>query len=146
MFTKKTPLIIALLLFSTTIAVSQMKVRDDVEDTYQWDLTHLYATEHTRRAERGRVAEDMHRLVAYRGKLAQSAATLREALELNNPIIKELYRLYSYASMKSAQDTRVTTYAGMKQELQQLIAQHAALASYMEPELLALDEAQVAMF
>jgi len=146
MFTKKTPLIIALLLFSTTIAVSQMKVRDDVEDTYKWDLTHLYATDDTWRAEKGRVAEDMQQLVAYRGKLAQSAATLREALELNNSIIKELYRLYSYASMKSDQDTRVTTYAGMKQELQQLIAQHAALASYMEPELLALDEAQVAMF
>lgn len=124
-------------------AVSQMKVRDEVADKYKWDLTHLYATDEAWQTEKDRVAQEMQQLVTYRGKLAQSATSLLEALDLNNALIKELYRLYSYASMKSDQDTRVTKYAGMTQELQQLIAQYGALVSYMEPELLTLEETEL---
>jgi oligoendopeptidase F len=42
---KKTQLMIATMLFSTTVAVSQMKVRDELPEKYKWNLSDLYATD-----------------------------------------------------------------------------------------------------
>ncbi|MBL1408289.1 oligoendopeptidase F [Sphingobacterium faecale] len=143
---KKTQLMTAVMLFSTSIAVSQMKVRDEVPAKYKWNLTDLYSTDESWKVEKERVQQQMKQVVSYKGKLTQSAATLLEALELNSGLAKEMVRLSSYASMKSDQDTRVTKYAGMKQELQQLFAEYGALVSYMEPELLTLEEGKLNAF
>ena len=143
---KKTQLITAAMLFSTTIAVSQMKVRDELPDKYKWDLSPLYATDDVWKEEKARVQQKMKQVASYKGKLTQSASVLLEALNLNSALIKDMVRLSSYASMKSDQDTRVTKYAGMKQELQQLFAEFGALASFMEPELLTLQEDQLNTF
>jgi oligoendopeptidase F len=145
MFTK-TQLITAMLLFSTTIAMSQMKVRDELPAKYKWKLSDIYATDEGWREAKGRMEQQMEGIVSYKGRLSQSASMLLEALELNSSIVKELARLSTYASMKSDQDTRVTKYAGMKQEMQQLFSKYGALTSYIEPELLALDESKINAF
>ena len=136
---KKTKLITAMMVFSTTVAVSQMKVRDELPAKYKWNLTDLYSTDEAWKSEKDRIQQEMQKIADYKGKLTQSAADLYEALEFNNKIVKDMVRLSSYASMQSDQDTRVTKYAGMKQELQQLFAQYGALTSYVEPELLTLE-------
>lgn len=142
----KTQLIAAMMLFSTTVAVSQMKVREELPEKYKWNLSDLYATDAAWKEEKERVQQKMQQVVSYKGKLTQSATVLLEALELNSTLRKEMVRLSSYASMKSDQDTRVTKYAGMKQELQQLFSAYGALTSFMEPELLTLQEEQLDAF
>lgn len=143
---KKTQLITAMMLFSTTVAISQMKVRDELPEKYKWDLSDLYATDEAWKEEKERVQQEMQKTALYRGKLTQSATALLESLELNSMLTKEMARLFSYAAMKSDQDTRVTKYAGMKQELQQLFSAYGALTSFMEPELLTLQEDQLNAF
>lgn len=143
----KSTLFTAIMLLSSSVAFSQMKVRDEVPDKYKWNLEDIYKTDDVWKAEKERIQEAMQQMGKYKGKLTQSAATLLEALELNTSLAKEMTRLFSYASMKSDQDTRVTKYAGMKQELQQVFAQYSALTSYLEPELLAsLDENKISQF
>lgn len=143
----KSTLFTAIMLLSSSVAFSQMKVRDEVPDKYKWNLEDIYKTDDVWKAEKERIQEAMQQMGKYKGKLTQSAATLLEALELNSSLAKEMTRLFSYASMKSDQDTRVTKYAGMKQELQQVFAQYSALTSYIEPELLAsLDENKISQF
>lgn len=134
------------MLFSSTVAVSQMKVRDELPEKYKWDLTDLYETDEAWKSEKDRIQQEMQKAAQYKGRLTQSAAVLLEALELNTSLVKEMVRLSSYSSMKSDQDTRVTKYAGMKQELQQLFAQYGALTAYIEPELLTLEESQLSTF
>lgn len=143
---KKTQLMTAVMLFSTTVAVSQMKVRDQLPEKYKWNLTDLYSSDESWKQEKERIQQEMQKMATYKGKLTQSSAVLLEALEFNNKLVKDMVRLSSYASMKSDQDTRVTKYAGMKQELQQLFTQYGALTSFMEPELLTLEEAQLNTF
>lgn len=143
---KKAQLITAMMLFSTTVAVSQMKVREELPEKYKWNLSDLYATDDTWREEKQKVQQNMQKAASYKGKLTQSATVLLEALTFNSALIKEMSRLSSYASMKSDQDTRVTKYAGMKQELQQLFSEYGALTSFMEPELLTLDEDKLNTF
>lgn len=134
------------MLFSSTVAVSQMKVRDELPDHYKWDLTDLYASDEAWRVEKDRLKTDIQKMAEYRGKLTGHAGTLLEALELNAQLAKDMVRLYSYASMHSDQDTRVTKYSGMVQEMQQLASEFGALTSYMEPELLTLEEGQLDQF
>jgi len=143
---KKTQLITTVMLFSTTIAVSQMKVREELPEKYKWDLSHLYATDDVWKTEKERLQQKMKEVALYKGKLTQSANVLLQALELNSSLIKDMARLSSYASMKADQDTRVTKYAGMNQELQQLFSEYGALTSYLEPELLTLKENQLSAF
>lgn len=142
----KTKLMTAMLLFSSSMAMSQMKVRDDLPEKYKWNLTDLYASDEAWKQEKDRLQTEMQKIAQYKGKLTQSPETLMEALEFNAKLGKEMTRLYSYASMKSDQDTRVTKYAGMKQELGQLFSQYGALVSYMEPELLTLKDEQLNSF
>ena len=59
---------------------------------------------------------------------------------------KELSRLYVYASMLSDQDTRVSEPQGMQQEMQQLYANFAAQAAFIEPEVLRVGSAKVESF
>ncbi len=143
---KKTQLVTAMMLLSTSVAVSQMKVRDEVPDKYKWDLSDLYGSDESWKGAKDRIQKDMQMLTQYKGKLTQSASTLLEALELNSKLVKEMVRLSSYAAMKSDQDTRVTRYAGMKQEMQQLFSAFGALTSFMGPELLTLEGNQLNAF
>lgn len=144
---RKTQLITAaMIVLSTSVSVGQMKVRDQVPEKYKWNLTDLYLTDEAWQQEKDRIQQEMQKITQYKGKLTQSSSVLLEALTFNTALAKDMVRLSSYASMKSDQDTRDTKYAGMKQELQQLFAAYGALTSFMEPELLALQEDQLAAF
>ena len=55
---------------------------------------------------------------------------LADALELSTELSKELARTYVYASMKSDEDTRVSKYQGMQQEMVQLAAELGAETAY----------------
>src|SRR5690606_7346208 len=135
-----------MILLSSSLVASQIRDRETTPAKYQWDLTHLYASDEAWSAEKSRIQQEMEKISGYKGRLAQSPTSLYEALELSTQLNKEMARLYSYASMKSDQDTRVTRYAGMKQELQQLFSVYGALASYMEPELLSLSDEELQGF
>ena len=71
-----------------------------------------------------------------KGTLGSSAARLADALELGSRLSKEFSRLSVYASMHSDEDTRVSTYQGMEQEMRQLGAQIGADTPFVQPEIL----------
>lgn len=137
---KQTKVVATMLLLTSTLAIGQMKVREELPEKYKWDLTDLYKSDESWKSEKDVLQQKMQHIATFKGKLKTSANVLYEALEFNSNIYKEMVRLSSYASMKSDQDTRVTKYAGMKQELQQLFTEYSALRSFMEPELLTLSE------
>src|SRR5690606_40952259 len=85
----KTKLMTAMLLFSSSMAMSQMKVRDELPDKYKWNLTDLYATDEAWKQEKDRLQTEMQKVAQYKGKLTQSPATLLEALEFNAKLGKE---------------------------------------------------------
>ncbi|MGF1635532.1 MAG: oligoendopeptidase F [Cyclobacteriaceae bacterium] len=122
---------------------SQIKVRDEVEDRYKWNLADLYPTEEAWKEEKSRLQAEVKKAESFKGKVTQSAAHLAEALNYFTDIRKEMVRLHSYASMWSDQDTRVTKYQGMKQEVSQLYSDFGSAISYVEPEILATDEATI---
>lgn len=114
----------------------QERDRARIPDKYKWDLSEIYASDDAWRAAREKLAAELPKVAAFKGTLASSPQRLADALELGSHLAKELNRLYSYASMSSDQDTRVSKYQGMEQEMVQVGATFGAESAFVEPEIL----------
>ena len=66
---------------------------------------------------------------------------LADALDTANRVAKDFAEVYLYASLISDQDTRVSKYQGMQQEMQQLGAKFGEETAFIEPEILKIDKA-----
>jgi oligoendopeptidase F len=116
--------------------LTQERDRSKIPERYLWNLADIYASVDVWRAAKDKVQADGPQLALSKNRLAESAATLADALDLFYRLDRELSRLFSYASMLADQDTRDARHQGMRQEMIQLATSIAAEASYMEPEIL----------
>src|SRR5262245_30650944 len=117
-------------------AAVQERDRAKIPDQFKWDLTQIYAGDDAWRDAKEKLKTEIPKVKAFKGTLATSAARLADALELGNRLSKELSRAYVYASMMSDQDTRVSSYRGMQQEMIQIAASLGAETAFFEPEVL----------
>ncbi|PYX85377.1 MAG: oligoendopeptidase F, partial [Acidobacteria bacterium] len=138
----------AIVLFaaSTLIAQTQEHERNKIPDQYKWDLTAIYPSDQAWRAEKEKLAAELPKLKEFQGTLASSPSRLADSLETQSRMEKELTRLFVYASMNSDQDTRVSAYQGMQQEMIQLASTMGAEAAFIEPEILKIDNATIERF
>jgi oligoendopeptidase F len=129
-----------------SLSGAQQRERSSVPDRYKWDLTQIYPSDQAWRAAKDKLASEIPAVRAFKGTLATSPQKLGDALELVSRLSKEFSRLYVYASMTSDQDTRVSLYKGMQQEMAQLGATFGAETSFTEPEILKIDPAKIESF
>ena len=120
---------------------AQERDRARVPARYTWNLADLYPSDEAWRAAKDKVVADIPSLSAFRGTLAQSPERLADALDAANRVAKDFQRVYLYASLISDQDTRVSKYQGMQQEMQQAGATFGEALSFVEPEILKIDKA-----
>jgi oligoendopeptidase F len=125
---------------------SQDRDRGKIADQYKWDLTALYSSDQAWRSQKDKLAAELPKLREFRGKLGSSAQQLAGALETRSRLERELKRLQLYAHLISDEDTRVSTYQGMTQEMLQLSSTFDAEGSYIEPETLKVDPGALKKF
>src|SRR5690348_5294862 len=101
-------------------AVAQERDRAKIPEKFKWDLGDIYRNDAAWRAAKDKLAADVPSLGSYKGKLTASATALADALGRIYGASQELGRLYSYASLKADEDTRVSAAQGMRQEMVQL--------------------------
>ncbi len=124
----------------------QMQQRADIPAAHQWKLEDLYPSDDAWRQAKTDLAGRLDEVLGYKGKLTDSPPQLFACLTLNSEMAKTFGRLNSYAHMKSDQDTRNATYLAMKQQIEQLATEYSTRASFIEPELVALDAQTVERF
>ena len=133
--------------FAATAAVlaplAQERTRDQIPETYRWNLSDLFASDDEWRAAKTKLAGELSTAAAFKRTLAQSPQRLLDALELQSQQAKALSRLGVYATLSADQDTRNSTYQAMRQEMTQLWAAFSAAWSFLEPELLEMDAAAI---
>jgi len=125
------------------LSAGQQRERSSVPDRYKWDLSQIYPSDQAWRTAKDKLAGEISAIRPFKGTLGSSPQKLADALELVSKLSKEFSRLYVYASMTSDQDTRVSQYQGMQQEMAQLGATLGAEGSFIEPEILKLDPAKI---
>jgi oligoendopeptidase F len=131
---------------STFVSTSQERDRSKIPDEYKWDLGAIYASDQAWREQKDKLASELPQFAAFQGTLSSSASRLSEVLELLSRLEKELTRLFLYASMSSDQDTRVSAYQAMEQEMIQLSSALGTEAAFIEPEILKMDSATIERF
>ncbi len=137
--------LLLLAVFQTSVP-AQSRDRADIPEKYTWKLEDIYPSDDAWAAAKGKIAGRFDEVLVFKGTLADSPGRLLGCLTLNIEIDKELSRLYSYASMKSDQDARVSEYQGMKQSLRQVITDYNSKASFIAPEITAIDKATIDAF
>ena len=137
---------LVLLATSTLVGQSQERDRTKVPDEFKWDLSAIYPSDQAWRAAKEKFAAAVPKLRGYQGTLASSASRLADTLDLQSDFDKELSRLFVYASMNSDEDTRVSLYQGMQQEMIQLASVLGSESAFIEPEILKMDNATIERF
>ena len=126
--------------------LAQERDRSKIAERYRWNLTELYPSDAAWRAAKEKTEAAIPKVREFRGTLGSSAARLAEALELLAALNKDLARLSVYASAMADQDTRVSAYQAMQNEMVQIGATLGAEAAFVEPEILKLERSVVDKF
>ncbi|MFA5057463.1 MAG: oligoendopeptidase F [Opitutaceae bacterium] len=111
-----------------------------------WDLTRLYQDDNAWRAAKDRLAAEIPKIKSYQGRLGESAATLKEAMDLIYGLRKEFDRLAVYSSLKRDVNTRDTAALELNQQADLLGTDFSRATSFINPELLAVGAAKLRGF
>ena len=118
----------------------QVLTREEVPVEMTWDLTTIFETDEAWEAEYKAVEAMLPQVEQYKGKAATGAEGLYETLSFSDSISERLWRVYVYSSLKHDQDTTNGTYQAMNSRAKSLAAKYAAAASFITPEMMAIDE------
>lgn len=116
------------------------KKRTDIPTEYTWDLTNIFTRDETWENEFQALQALLPELEQLQGTLAKSGEALLAVLQKRDEIYERLERLYVYSSMHKDEDTTNSTYQGMADRAMQLFVRASTVASYIEPEILALPQ------
>jgi oligoendopeptidase F len=111
-----------------------------------WDLTLLYKDDAACRATKDRLAAELPRIKTYQGRLGESAATLREAMDLIYGLRKEFERVEVYCSLRRDVNTRDSAALELNQEADLLGTDFSRAVSFVDPELLTVGETKLRGF
>ena len=140
---------ILLVLVFTTISAMNLfaqKERSQVPDNYKWDLRALYPSDEAWESSKDKLVAGLPAIDNFKGTLTRSAGDLFICLDYLSGIAKDASRLYGYSSMNSDLDTRDMKYSSMTKELQQILSDFSARASYVYPEILTMDWQKIEQF
>ncbi|MFD1513611.1 oligoendopeptidase F [Halomarina rubra] len=115
--------------------MSSVPERGDIEEEYKWNLADLYDDDESWEAAYEAAEEEVEALAAYEGEATADAATLLATLEQYEETMRLVSNVYSYASMRSDEDTRDQEYQAFQARAQSLYASASSAGSFLEPEL-----------
>lgn len=133
----------ATLAMSTLLPAATTPERSSIPESEKWDLSPMYASsqawdDHYKQLE-GKVTDFGRR----KGTIGASPSALGDVLKLRDEINVQLEKLYAYAAMRRDEDMRETGPQALYQRAQTLSVQYGEAASWFQPELLKIPEAQL---
>jgi len=131
-------------LFTATLPAAEPVAAPDPAAV--WDLTQLYKDDAAYRAAKDHLAAELPKIKTYQGRLGESAATLRAAMDLIYGLRKDLYRLGVFASLSSDENTRNAPAMERQQELDMIDTEFSKVASFVDPELLTVGAEKIKGF
>jgi len=114
--------------------------RDDIAQEYKWDLESIFPSNEDWENSYTTLQRRLPELEALKGTLAQNGQALLAVLQKRDELFEELESLFVYASMRKDEDTTNSKYQGMYDRAMQLVVSASTIASYIEPEILAIPQ------
>ncbi|HWI61772.1 MAG TPA: oligoendopeptidase F [Symbiobacteriaceae bacterium] len=117
--------------------------RSEVPAELKWSVEDLFATRQDWEAELAAVESDMATAAAYKGRLGEGDAVLQACLDAYEVISERIYRLYTYAGLKSAEDGSDSANQELDMRAGALVAGAEATFAFVRSEILALPDGTV---
>ncbi len=114
--------------------------REEINQEYKWDLTHIYQNDEEWEKEFKSVSEKVSGYQKFEGKLAESSEILLACLRFDEGINIKLDQLHLYAMLSKDSDMRVGKYHSMDDRIKSLYSKVGAASSFIRPELLKIPD------
>lgn len=118
--------------------MEQVKLRNQIEDKYKWDLTPMFASDEKWQEEFGALSAKLPRLDEYAGRL-DCEENILACLKLSDELSASYGELYVYAYQRRDEDAGVAKYCAMCDKVDALGVKLGEKSAYITPELTALD-------
>lgn len=114
--------------------------RENIPDKYKWNLKDIYPNDTFWEEDFNKAQTLIVGARTFRGRLAESPATLYECLETRSELSRIVSKIYFYAFLSKDLDNRVSRYQEMTERSAILSSQAGTAFAFVEPELLQTDE------
>jgi oligoendopeptidase F len=125
---------------------TKIPTRDEIPEADKWDLSHLFTGTSKWAEDFAWIRETFSRLTNWKGRAGDSADSLKELLEFEKTLDLKIERVYHYASLQLAEDSANPDYLTRMGQLQNLLTQIEEAASFITPEIQAIDDKTFARF
>jgi oligoendopeptidase F len=125
---------------TTTTKGEAIPQRSDVEEKDQWNLADIYVDDEKWEADYKKAEGLIEKADGFKDKLGESASTLYECLETRSSLSLICDNLHQYAKMSQDLDSRMSKYQAMTDRAAMLSSKVTAAFSFVEPELLQIDD------
>ena len=115
-------------------------------DRYKWDLTTIYKNEKEYYQDLEKVKKFHQQILFYKGKLMENASTLYEYFELNTKTKILIDKLCSYVNLHFDENTSVTKYQEMLEQLNNLFNKMNIETSFFSEEIFKYDYSKIEEF
>ncbi|MDQ3622172.1 MAG: oligoendopeptidase F [Verrucomicrobiota bacterium] len=120
--------------------------RDQIKLEDTWDLTPLYRRPQEWTQAFTALQQTYEQVGQFKGRVGDSARTLREVLEFEKKLSLEIERLCHYASLKSSEDGSNAENLARESQLQNLLTRVGEASAFVTPEIQAIDDAGFARY
>lgn len=120
--------------------------RSEVDPASTWDLTPIYASDDAWEAAFAKTPDYLNEIAPFREDLTQSGDRLLDFSRLIEQQIRELEKLYVYASMRNDEDTSVSKYSGMQARIGLFLSQYGAAIAFSESAIADLEDEKMEAF
>ena len=120
--------------------------RDQVPEEFTWNLGDIFESDEAWLKEYEALKDIPERVLAFRGRLGESAESLLAYFRLKDEMEVRLENLYCYASCKSDQDTANGVYQDLRGKAISTFVAASSAAAFAAPEIMAIDDDRLNLF
>ena len=120
--------------------------RDDINPQDTWDLTLLFKDDAEWEKLYTVIEQRIPEYAGFQGHLHESLDMFKKAVDFDLAVSRDIERAYTYAHLKSDEDTANQKYLGMYQKAMNLYTRIAELSSFMTPEIQSIPDETMKQF
>ncbi len=121
----------------------ELPKRSEVREEDTWNLADLFVNKDAWKAAVEEIKAKTEEMKAYEGHVAESGKKLKEVIDLSMDILQKLYLAYSYAERLWDENQANQEHQAMSAEMETLAAGIQEAASFIDPEILEIDNAKL---
>src|SRR3989339_464466 len=131
--------------FFSQVASSSIPTREEIEQKYKWDVSHIYLTDSAWEEDFKWVENQIPGYAKFQGALANSSDDFLNCLKFNEAVGIKLDRLSLYAMLSKDSDMKNQNSQAMYDRIQSLSAKASSMSSFISPEILDIPEEKLLM-